>query len=322
MTNIMHSSTSIFCLSQIITCCFGTFPPFYNVSSPADSSFDCRPLFGIYKRNENNKTGMRRFPEYTKVNSRGDFGNLYQAINGTFFITDPLYKYGSMRLVGKHSPESDEWECTNLGDTWTGDKLMNLQPLESFLRNTYVVSSNGPALEQYPESFGVYYQSEMNCSGYPIYSKNNVSGQYLLLNTEGNWAVSKHKTCNKDSGVMYQMSYGSPFPKTYFPWNYYTGQNGDFVPDYTMMVYSTDTPEPYTNVKSILSTLFIVIIVTSSVVFITFLLVLFFLYRCFKKRQSARKIETVDDNFYYGDEDYDEEYQESAIVDQNDYYAL
>jgi hypothetical protein len=279
-------------------------------------------MFGIYKSDENNKTGIRSFPDYKKITNLGDSENLHRAINGTFFIANPTYKHGSMRLVGKHSPESDEWEYMEHSGTWTVDKLISFRPLESLIRKSYLVSSNGPALEKYPDSFGVYYQSEMNCSGYPIYSKFKVSHQHLLLNTRGNWVISKHNNCNKEKGIMYQMSFGSPFPTTNAPWNYYTGQNGDFVEDDTMMVYSTDTPELSTDDKPILTTLFIVIIVASSVVFIIILLVFVFLHRCFKNRQSARKTETVDDNFYYGDEDYDEEYQESAIVDQNDYYAV
>ena len=56
---------------------------------------------------------------------------------------------------------------------------------------------------------------------------------------------------------------------------------------------------------------FIIIFVVSIVVWILL-----------KNRQKAKKAEKVDWNPEYGNEDYDPEYQESVIQDQNDYYDV
>ena len=65
-----------------------------------------------------------------------------------------------------------------------------------------------------------------------------------------------------------------------------------------------------------------IIIVTSISVFIIMLVLFVILCKLLKSRQKSKETETVDDNFYYGHDDFDEEYQGSAITDQNDYYAL
>ena len=71
-----------------------------------------------------------------------------------------------------------------------------------------------------------------------------------------------------------------------------------------------------------LSNTHIAIIVVSSLVCLTILIVIAVFCRWFKQRQRAGETATVEDNLYYGDEDYEEEYQESAFMDNNDYYEL
>jgi hypothetical protein len=105
------------------------------------------------------------------------------------------------------------------------------------------VSSTGPAFQQHKNSFGVYTKTEDKCSGYPIYSNSNMLRRHLLLNDAGRWVIAKIKSCSEETGIMFQYSDGSPFPPTYDSWYYYTGHNGGFIEDTTLMVYSADSPQ-------------------------------------------------------------------------------
>ena len=290
--------------------------------------------FGIFKRqNFTNVNVNGSFPVYQRISSVVKNGYLYRLLNGTFVIAIQLNNDMFMRLVGKETPVSDKWEYKNknINDNWIGDKLIRLEPLESFIPNSYIVSSTGPASNKYSDRFGVYTKTEKNCSGCPIYLQSNLSHYHFLLNFAGNWIISKSNTCSQPKGDLLKWSYGSPFPPTFIHWRYYTvttGTQGAFAEDKDMMVYSfnDDTTHPNrvasTNDQPILSKLQIAIIFISSLVFVAILVIVVFLTRWLKSRQIARETATVDNNFYYRDEDYDEEYQETAFTDQNDYYAL
>jgi hypothetical protein len=130
-TTIVPSKIHIICLSQIISCCFGTFPAFYNVSSIGVSLQDFKPLFGIYKRMEVSKFGIKGFSVYQKLNSLHGYGYLYRTPNGTFFISNEWGKEGNLRLLGKETPASTSWEYRNTQGNWKSDRLIKIQPTES-----------------------------------------------------------------------------------------------------------------------------------------------------------------------------------------------
>ena len=61
--------------------------------------------------------------------------------------------------MGKETPVSNRWEYKSKDvfgtRAWRGDKLISAHPLESFIPNSYIVSSTGLASHQYSNWFGV-----------------------------------------------------------------------------------------------------------------------------------------------------------------------
>ena len=113
---------------------------------------------------------------------------------------------------------------------------------------------------------------------------------------------------------MYQQSNGNIFPPTNIPWQYYKAPR--FVEDKSIMVYSGDVNDKDTQNTSLPALhVAIISIVGVSIVSITILV-----RRYWKQKQRSGQTEVVDDNFYYGDEEDEEDYQESAFTDENDYY--
>ena len=126
---------------------------------------------------------------------------------------------------------------------------------------------------------------------------------------------------------MFQRSDGSPFPPTYIHWQYNNVASDQFLEDDAMMVYraddlqtfSEDTEDISKDEKGSFSTMHVLIIVIICLVFIIIAIVVWILV---KNRKQAKEVEEVDWYPEYGNEDYDPEYQESVMQDQNDYYDV
>eukprot|EP00092_Neocalanus_flemingeri_P072796 GFUD01089675.1.p1 GENE.GFUD01089675.1~~GFUD01089675.1.p1 ORF type:complete len:319 (-),score=70.90 GFUD01089675.1:58-879(-) len=273
----------------------------------------------MYQRNKKD-TGPD-FTVYTKMTLHNNKEQLIRLQSGTFIITEDIFSnLGSVQLEGQDDPVSNEWEYKSQSGTWKKDPLFKLTPLDNPYPNSYMVYSSGLSARKYPEFFGFYNKTKYSCYDYPVYGKPNQSQKFLRLNSEKQWTLTKTELC-KGGTIMKQNLKGSPFPHTSFPWQYYdyAAIAGKYEDDDQMMVYSADKNDA-TETAQITNSLLAIIVISPTVVII--IIIILGLFLLIQRRQKANAQETVNENPYYGEEDYEEEYQETAVVDNNDYYAM
>eukprot|EP00092_Neocalanus_flemingeri_P012373 GFUD01013341.1.p1 GENE.GFUD01013341.1~~GFUD01013341.1.p1 ORF type:complete len:433 (+),score=98.10 GFUD01013341.1:49-1347(+) len=300
------------------------YPEYYEVNIPGHQ------IDGFYKKSPESEN-YENFPTFKKrafggkeeyflyLHLRGDWRISFSTIPGQFYATSTPR--------GVPSPEfSKSWKVWQ-DHKWNPNTNLSVVPRNPVYPTSYTVRYQGQDQNindtlQRLNALGDYRKQSSNHDNVPVYKKEGSEMNLFRVST-GNWVISYN--VKNGERQLYQESNDSPTPVQNKPWKLTVTKDEIVVGGFSVTPIITDEERNPKMLKDVgeleagdstpiwIVAIIVGVLTTTTVVAIS----AFCLNKKFCRKEEQPKI---DENWYYGD-DYDDNDNDNAIVDDNDYYG-
>eukprot|EP00092_Neocalanus_flemingeri_P027734 GFUD01030106.1.p1 GENE.GFUD01030106.1~~GFUD01030106.1.p1 ORF type:complete len:428 (-),score=81.22 GFUD01030106.1:8-1291(-) len=298
------------------------YPAYYEVKNTGSDRLE-----GFYEKLPESKN-YENFPLFRKHPSfRADYVlNLYLDINGNWRISLGLSTtYAKSSPKGLPTPEfSKAWKVWITGTwNWKTSDNFTIVPTNPLYPLSYTVTYVGQdqlIRNKLEGLLGKYTKQYFKYDNVPVYKKEG-NEMNIFRVSKGNWVISYDLM--ETEGKLYQESNGSPTLLQDMHWKLNGTKEiiSGFAVNQPRTARKLDGVDVDGQGNSQTGNTGPILIVAIIVGVLTTVIVISISAFCFKKR-FCKKVEEpkIDENWYYGD-DYDDNDNDNAIVDDNDYYG-
>eukprot|EP00092_Neocalanus_flemingeri_P068040 GFUD01083094.1.p1 GENE.GFUD01083094.1~~GFUD01083094.1.p1 ORF type:complete len:417 (-),score=95.26 GFUD01083094.1:22-1272(-) len=291
------------------------YPNYYQIRAEGSVKEKIKEFLGFYEKESDM---YHKFPYYKNTNGKV----LKLNKNGKWTMSKGKYGKDHVQSISEahpSPPKKNLWESWNEDSQhWETNSSISVLPFEH--PDSYLLEYTGNK-EKVKDILGknnllgYYEKQKQQENGAPYYVKLVPETIYLSKKDNMRWSFSSG--LSDGFGFLYQDFMNDPAPREWEVWELNVGSVGTKSGITLTSVKKEDNGKENGGKKENNLVLTVLITCTPVVVFVALIAVVCLVVKCRKKLTPEEP--KIDENFYYGDEDYYDE-KGNCVIDTNDYY--